>query len=75
MLAFIGNVQCLLILLIATKNNVTENADPCVTPFSCVKVSKSWFDVLTWNYLFFRKFTIKFSMLSLHMTLFSFDRK
>jgi len=74
MLAFIGNLQCLSILLIATDYSVTESVDPCGTPFSRVNVSESCFNVLTWNVLFFRKFVIKFGMLPLHITLFSFIR-
>jgi len=67
MLVFIENLHCFSILLIATKSSVTENADPCGTPFSCVKVSESWFDVLTWNVLFFRKFVLQFSVFPLHI--------
>jgi hypothetical protein len=72
MLAFIGNLQCLSILLIATRNRETDDADPCGTLFSCIQLSDSWFEVLIWNDLFFRKFVIKFSILPGHIILINF---
>lgn len=55
MFDLIGNLHCLFISLISTKNNVIGNADPCSTYvifWSETRLNESGFDILILNDLF-----------------------